>query len=505
MLPDRLLQDLRFATRALARDRSFTVVAVSMLAVGIAATVTAFTVTKAVLLDPLPFPDPERLVMVWERSASGDARVLTSTYNYIRWQARVQAFESLGAIAQVPMNVSGLGEAQQVDGLAVTAGFFDGLAVRPLLGRAVTADDERTQPARVIVLGHAFWQQYYGGATDVLGRMLIVNGSPREIVGVMPAGFAFPAARAVDLYGPLAVDVAAPPGGRNLLTVGRVKRGVSLAAARSDMERVVAQLVQERTPNLPAGSGASVVPLMDETVGPVRRILWVVFGAVACLLFLACANVANLLLIRAARRRPELALRTALGADRSRLLQQLAVESLLLTTCSGMIGLGAAGVIVPLIPGWLPPAFPLPRASEIAIDGSVVAVTLIVCTAIGLAFTLLPVFRAVPGRLSGALKAGARSSFTTHLRLRRTIVMLEVALAVVLVVAAALMGRSLSTLSSVDTGFTTEGVLTMPMLMVPARYGGPDPTRPVSFLNAVIDEVRPCPVSRARPPSTFFR
>src|SRR5262245_42320901 len=191
--------------------------------------------------------------MVWERAPDGQERNVTSVYNYIRWRDRAQSLESLGAIGQVPMNVSGLGPAHQIDGLAVTAGFFEALGIRPLLGRAIVSADERTRPPRVVVLSYGFWQQHFGGARDVIGKSLDVNGPPREGVGVMPAGFAFPAARTGQLYMPLVIDPSGPPGGRNLITVARMKQGLTLEAARSDMRAVVAQLVQEGTPNLPAG------------------------------------------------------------------------------------------------------------------------------------------------------------------------------------------------------------------------------------------------------------
>lgn len=494
MRMDRLRQDLRFALRSLSRDRSFTLIALTTLALGIAATATSFTVTKSVLLNPLAFPDPDRLTMVWEHSPSGNVRNLTSAYNYIRWRDRAQSFESIGAIAQGPVNVSGLGEAHQVDGLTVTAGFFDALGIQPLLGRAITRADERVAPARVIVLGHAFWQHHFGGALDVLGKRVSINGTPREIVGVMPAGFAFPAARAVQLYSPMFIDPAAQPGGRSLMTVARLRPGVTLEAARADMLRVVKGMIDEGTPNLPRGSAASIFALIDETVGPMRRILWVVLGSVACLLVLACANVANLLLIRASKRTPELAVRVTLGASHWRLVQQLAIESLVLTCAAGTIGLGLGAVLIPAIPAMFPPSFPLPRAAEIRIDWTIAAFTLLVCCAIGLAFTLLPVARIVQGRLAAALRSGARSALTAHTRLRRVIVMAEVAIALVLVFAAALMGRSLSTLTSVDTGLESSRVMTASLLMVPARYGGPgDRSRPVTFMDRVLDQIRTTP------------
>ena len=492
---ERLLQDLRFAVRSLSRDRSFALVSVVTLALGIAATVAAFAVTKSVLLDPLPFPEPDSLVMVWERSPQGLDRNVTSAYNYLRWRDRAQSFDSIGAIAQVPMNVSGLGPADQVDGLAVTAGFFDALGIRPLMGRAIVADDERIRPPRVVVLSYGFWQQRYGGARDVIGKSLDVNGGPREIVGVMPAGFAFPATRLGQLYLPLVVDPAAPPGGRNLITVARVKRGLTLEAARSDMRAVVARMIGERTPNLPAGWTASVYPLLDETVGPVSRILWVIFGSVTCLLILACANVANLLLIRAAKRAPELALRVSLGAARWRLVQLLAVDSVLVTLGAGAIGIGLARIAVAGMPLLFPPTFPLPRATEVRIDPSVAGLTVLVCGLVGLGFSLLPVVRIVQGRLAASLRAGAQSAFPAHTRLRRAIVTAEVALALVLVFAAALMGRSLSALANVNPGFRPDRVLSVSLLMVPARYAGPDCDRscPVTFLERVLDEIRALP------------
>ena len=492
MLRERLLQDLRFAARTLTRDRSFTLLAIATLAMGIAATIVSFAVTKAVLLNPLPFPEPDRLVMVWERAPGGDPRNVTSAYNYIRWRARTQAFDSFGAIAQVPMNVTGLGAAQQVDGLVVTAGFFEALGVRPLLGRAVRPGDELTVPARIIVLGYGFWQQHFGGALDVVGRTINVNGLPREIAGVMPQGFAFPAARAAQLFSPMVIDPAAQPGGRNLITVARLKPGVTVPTARADMERVVGQMIAERTPNLPPGWSASVFPLLDETVGAVRRILWVVFASVACLLLLACANVANLLLIRASKRTSELAVRAALGASRWRLVHQLAMESALLALAAGTIGLGIALAVAPAVPSLFPPAFPLPRAAEIVIDRSIVGFTLAVCAAITLTFTLLPVVRIVQDRLGGALRSGGRSAFGAQARLRRAVVMLEVAIALVLVFASALMGKSLAELASVKPGFQPDRVLTLSMRMVPARLGQ-DRTRPVTFLDRVLDEVRATP------------
>jgi putative ABC transport system permease protein len=482
---ERLFHDLRFAIRLLVRDPSFTFVSVATLTLGIAATVSVFAVLKAVLLNPLPFPEPDRLVLVWERTPSGEDHNLANAYNVLRWQSRNQTFDAMGAVMPLPMNITGLGDAEQVDGFATVGAFFDTLGVRALLGRTTNATD----PPSTVVLGYGFWQRRYGGARDVIGKMLMLQGFAHEIVGVMPAGFSFPAARAVEVYTPLPVDPSAPPAGRNLTTVARMKRGVALETARADMRRVVAQLIEEGTPRL-AGWSASVFPLLDETVTSVRRILWVVFGSVCCLLLLACANVANLLLIRASKRAPELAVRLALGAGRWRLVHQLAAESLLLMCIAGALGLALAYTIVPAIPSLFPMTFPLPRSSEIAIDGSIVVFTLVLCGGTALALSLLPILRIGRDQIGQSLRSGSRSAIAAHSRLRRAMVVTEAAIALVLVFAAALMGRSLVTLTNVDPGFKADHVLTLRMLMIPSKYRGP---ASIPFLRSVLEEVRATP------------
>jgi predicted permease len=484
MVRERVLHDIRFAIRLLMRDPSFTIVALTTLTLGIAATVSVYAVLKAVLLNPLPFPEPDRIVLVWERAPGGEDHNLANAYNVLRWQSRNQTFDAMGSVIPLPMNVTGLGEAEQVDGFGTVGGFFDALGVRALLGRTIDPTDSQT-----VVMSYGFWQRRYGGARDVIGKMLVLNGLPRKIVGVMPAGFSFPAARAVELYTPLPIDPAAPPGGRNLTTVARMKRGVALETARADMRRVVAQLIAEGTPRL-AGWSASVFPLLDETVSSVRRILWVILGSVACLLLLACANVANLLLIRASKRGPEMAVRLALGAGRWRLVHQLAAESLLLTSIAGVIGLALAYILVPAIPSLFPTTFPLPRSSEITVDVSIAVFALILCGGTALVISLLPILRIGHDHIGQSLRSSSRSAVAAHSRVRRAMVVAEAAIALVLVFAAALMGRSLVALTNVDPGFRADHVLTMRMLMIPSKYRGP---ASVPFLRRVLEEVRATP------------
>lgn len=487
MVRERFLHDLKFAARLLIRDMPFTAIAVAMLSLGMASTISSFAVMKAVLLNPLPFPEPERLVLIYERTPAGDERNFASAYNVLQWQARAQSFDSLAAVLPLPMNVSGVGDAEQVAGLATVGPFFEALGANALLGRTLTARDTPDS----VAISHAFWQQRFGSAPDVVGRAIVLNGRPRRIVGVMPAGFAFPAARAVQLYTPLPVDPAAPPGGRSLVGVARMKPGVALETARTDMRQVVAQLIAEHSPGVAPRWSASVFPLFDETVAPVRRVLWIVLASVGCLLLLACANVGNLLLMRASKRAPELALRAALGAGRWRLAHQLAAESLLLTLGAGAIGLAAAAVVVPVIPTFFPESFPLPRGTEIAVDRSIVVFTLFLCGAIALLFSLLPMLRVGRDHFADWLRSGGRTSRASNARLRRVLVVAEAAIALVLVFAATLMGRSLVQLYNVDTGFRSERVLSVGMLMLPTKYLAP--SAQVSFLQSVLEEIRSTP------------
>jgi predicted permease len=486
---ERVAQDVRFALRTLRRDALFSTAALVTLAVGIAATVSMFAIVNALLLQPLPFPDPDRLMMVWERTPQGQPRNVVSAPNFVDWRARNQVFDDIGAISQIPLNVTGLGEAEQVDGVRVTAEFFRALGVSPLLGRPVLSGEDVAGGFRSVVLSYAFWQQRYGGSPAVLGRVLNVNGAAHEIVGVMPQDFYVPRVRA-DLFIPLPLNFASLPQGRNLLTIARLKAGVTREQAQADMDRVAGQLAAER-PRLNAGYTTSVIPLTEEAVGEMRRIVWVLFGAVACLLLLACANVANLFLIRASTRAQEMSVRLAIGAGRWRLVHQLMVESLVLTTIAGALGLWVAWLVVPAVPTLFPDSFPLPRGNELSIDAIVVLFAFATSLGIGVLFGLVPARHASRSNLSEALRGSGRTVRGSDARLRRGLVVVEVALAVVLVIGAGLMGRSLAELYSVNPGFDADRVLSMRMLLLPSKY--PDAETRVVFLREVLAAVRSAP------------
>lgn len=486
---DRVVQDLRFALRTLRRDAAFSIVALATLALGIAATVSVFAIVNAVLLRPLPFPDPDKLVMVWERTPHGDPRNLVSAPNFVDWRSRNQVFDHIGAISRVPLNVTGLGAAEQVDGVRVSAEFFGALGVAPLLGRVIRSGEDVAGGFKSLVLSYQFWQARYGASPAVLGRVLTINGAPHEIVGVMPATFYFPGVRA-ELFIPLPLDFTALPLGRNLITVARIKQGISRQTAQGEIERVAAQLAAER-PLLNAGYTASVIPLIDEAVGDTRRILWVLFGAVACLLLLACANVANLLLMRATTRSPEMAVRMALGAGRWRLVHQLIVESLVLTLAAGGIGLLVAWTIVPRVPAMFPPTFPLPRGSEVTLDGTALIFAVAVAIVVGIVFGVAPAMQTSGVNLADPIRAMGRTMTGRHARVRRGLVVVEIALAVVLVLGGGLMSRSLVQLYNVKPGFEVERVLSMRMLLLPSKYR--EPQKRVSFLRDVLDRISATP------------
>ncbi|MGH9162798.1 MAG: ADOP family duplicated permease [Vicinamibacteraceae bacterium] len=488
----RIAQDLRFAGRMLARSPAFTVVALCTLALGIGATTAIFTVVNGVLLRPLPFPEPDRLVVVRERSADVDPATPVSPQTYADWRARARPFERIAAVRHVPMNVVGRGEAEQLPCLQVTGDFFSILGVPPLLGRTIRSGEDVEGGARTVVLSHAFWQRRYGGSRAVLGRQISINEESHEIVGVMPAGFSFPGHHA-ELFVALQIGSPwAPLGdtGRSLSTVARVHRGAGLQTAQAELEAVTAQLARERS-WAKSDWSATIVPLIDQAVGSVRPALLVLFGAVLCVLLIACANIANLLLMRATARTREMTVRTALGAGRWRLVHQLAVECLLLAGAGGIAGVGLARIGVPIILSMFPETLPLPRAAEIGMDHRVLLFTMLVSIGAGLCFGLVPAFRVSGANAADALRSGGRTVVAGASRARALLVVTEVALALLLVIVAGLMARSLAHLYRTDLGFRPERVLTLQMGLFSSKYM--EPSRRVAVLDEILERVRALP------------
>jgi putative ABC transport system permease protein len=458
------MHDVKFALRMLRQNPAFTAVLLLALALGIGATTATFSVVHSVLLKPLPFAEPNRLVMVWERPPQGKATNVVQTGNFLEWRKRNRSFENIAAIMRLPINLAGEGEPVQVPGLFVTAGFFEILGVPPVIGRTIRPEDDVPGAPRVVVLSYGLWQRRFGGRADTIGQKVRIGGRT-EVIGVMPPGFEFPGMRA-DVYEPMQIraDQAARDG-RNFSTIARVRTGVSLAMAQTDMQAIAAQTAAER-PDINAKWSATVVPLLEHTVGDTRPTLYVLLGAVGFVLLIACANVSNLLLMRASKRRREILVRIALGAGRWRLLRQLTVESLLLAVSGGLLGFVLAWWGVPAIIRMLPVDFPLPRMREIAVDRGVLAFTMLVSLGCGVFFGILPALQADRARLNEGLHDGGRSGTAGNRTVRNSLVLTEVAVAVLLVIGAGLMVRSFILLNEVDPGFRPEHVLAFRMLLL---------------------------------------
>jgi putative ABC transport system permease protein len=486
---DDFAQDLRFAWRLLKRSPGFTLVAVTTLALAIGATTALFTVVNGVVLRPLRFPHPERLVVVWESSPFGNRTNTVQVQNYLDWRARNRSFERIALVQQIPLNLVGPAGAEQVRGLLVTGEFFDALGVPPALGRPIRRGDDVAGAPTVAVLGYGIWERWYGASPDVLGRKVPVNGNDVEVVGVMPPGFVLPGNPA-DVFVAYQIDPAgAARSGRSASTVARLRPGATFEAAQAEMTAIAAQTERER-PETNTRWGATVVPLREQAIGQVRRGLLVLFAAVVCVLLIACANIASLLIMRASARTREMTVRLALGAGRWRLVQQLVVESLLLAGIGGGLGLLLAQAGVPAIISMFPANFPLPRAEEIRVDRSALAWTAAVSIGAGLFFGLLPGLQAGRRGLVESLRAGGRVAAAGR-RVRSVLVVGEVTLAVVLVVAAGLLIRSLAHLYAIDPGFRAERVLTLPMLIVPTKYS--DAARRVALVQQMLERVRQIP------------
>jgi predicted permease len=466
---ERAVQDLRFALRMMRKNLAFTGLALAALALGIGATTAIFSVVNSVLLRPLPFPEPDRLMTIWENPPRSTHNNVVQSGNFLAWRERNHSFSEIAAMFPTGLNVEGQGDAVQVPGMRVTGGFFSVLGVQPLIGRGIRAEDTTSGAAPVVVLSYGFWQRRFGGHAGIVGQKILVATESTEVIGVMPPSFAFPMMPRTALFVPLKLDpVLALRDGRNYSTVARLRPGVTLGSARAEMHAIAAQLGIER-PNMDALWGATVLPLLERTVGETRTTLLVLLGAVFFVLAIACANVANLLLMRNSARQREMTVRIALGAGRWRLLHQLAMESLLLSLAGGALGFLLAMWGVPALVRMLPPDFPLPRMSEIAVDPGVLAFTFSISLACGLLFGIFPAMQLNRGRVSEGLQQRGRGGSIANRAVRHTLVVAEIALALLLVVGAGLMLRSFLLLHSVDPGFRTDHLLTFRMvLMAPA-------------------------------------
>ncbi len=484
-----LWQDLRYGARILAQHPGFTLVAVLTLGLGIGANTAIFSVINTVLLRPLPYAEPEQLMMVWESfPASPENHVMPS--NYIDWRTQNQVFSDLAAWTTQTVNLSSGGEPEKLDALTATANLIPLLGVEPLLGRTFSPEEDQPGASQVVVISYGLWQRRFGGSPEAIGNRLTLDAADYTIIGVMPQSFYFPE-RHQSVWLPLALsqeDLQARVAAHYLSITARGKSGVTPAQAQTEMSAVAARLA-EQYPQTNAVIGARVVPLKEQMVGNLRPALLVLFAAAGFVLLVACANVANLLLFRAALRQKEIAVRLALGAGRSRLLRQLLTESLLLAVCGAAFGLLLAAWGVSFLTSQMPERLAL--ATEVSMDGKVFAFTLVAAMLTGILFGLFPALQATRLNLNETLKEGGRDTARGRSGLRNLLVVSEVALALMLMVGAGLMLSSFLRLRQVDTGFAADHLLTMEIDPTFARY--PGQAALATFYDQVIEQVKALP------------
>jgi predicted permease len=493
--------EVRYAVRTLARAPRFTVVAAFTLALGIGATSSIFSAVNGVLLQPLPYPDSDRIVGLWHGAPDlGYDQFGTSPGIFHQYQSENQVYEAMGLYLALERNLTEEGDAERVPATASTHGLFEVLGVQPMLGRTYTAEEATEGGPSVVVLSHGLWQRRFGGTPDILGRTMQVDGYPNEIIGVMPPGFDFGGVdRKSDLWLPLHVDLEnGQPGTFSYQGVARLRPGVTPEVAVAQ-ETALLERVRERWADaeafinfLDAGGFHPIVHgLKEEVVGDMERPLWILLGTVGFVLLIACGNVANLFLVRAEGRQREMAVRAAMGAGRGRITGQFLAESLVLAGMGGVAGLAVAWWGTPLLLRMAPPE--LPRLDQISMDGSVLLFTLGVTALAALLFGMVPALRYdVPGLL-GVLRYAGRGTTEGRERhhLRNALVVGQTALAMVLLVGSGLLVKSFREIRQIDPGFDTEGILTFRLSLPDTEYPGAQ--QPAAFHQELLDRLRALP------------
>ncbi len=499
---DNLLQDLRFAFRMLIKNPGFTLVAALTLALGIGANTAIFSVVNGILFRPLPYADPERLSMVTIDRRDAGPRFTLSEADFLILHEQMQSFETLAAIRTERLNLTGVSEPERVAAMWVTADFFSTLGVPPVIGRGFARQEDRPGTPPVAVISHALWQQHFSGAPGALGRPITLNDQTYTVVGVMPPGFNF--LRAIDVWPILQLN---PPTRRppfSLWLVGRVKQGVGEGQLRAELAAMHDRVDTVYPDPQKTDWAFTAEPIKELITGSVRPALLVLLVAVGFVLLIATANVANLLLSRAATREREIAVRAALGAGRWRLVRQLLTESLVLAVLGGGLGLVLALWGIELLPVLEPGN--LPRLSEVRLDRGVLLFTTLTSLLSGVLFGLAPALQISRSRLSETLKDSGRSVTGTRVqqRLRGLLVVVQVTLAMMLLVAAGLMVKSFIRLQKLDPGFAPAGLLTVQLSLPDTRY--PEPHQRSAFFRELVERAGRLPgvvaasVSNSVPP-----
>ncbi len=500
-----ILQDIRYSARSLIKTSSFTAVAVIVLALAIGANTAIFTVVNAVLIRPLPYPNSDRLVMLWEtnpRFQIGIDTLPVTPGTFMDWREQGSVFEYVSALGVSRFNLSGSGEPERISGASVSPNFFRLMGIEPKLGRAFRDDEEKPGANKVVVISYALWQRRFSGAEDIVGKPMTLDGESYTVIGVAPEDFQFPRGHELpyfvgvssqtELWRPMTLTddfINRKRANHQLSVIAKLKPGVTQDQAQAEMNAIAARLEQAYSEN--QGIGAKVVSLSEQVVGNSRVALLVLMGAVALVLLIACANVANLLLTRSSARRKEIAIRTALGASRGRVVRQLLIEALLLSLASAIAGtlLSFWGVKAMLSLG----RETLPRASEVSIDVRVLGFTVAIALLTSLLFGLTPALQASKINLTEALKEGSRglSGGQRASRVRSVLVIAEVALSLVLLIGAGLMIKSLAHLLKVDPGFKANRALTMNIALLGSKY--PSLHQQIAFFEDVTHRVEALP------------
>ncbi|HYC61831.1 MAG TPA: ABC transporter permease [Thermoanaerobaculia bacterium] len=484
-----LVQDLRFSIRSLLRSPGFAMTAILVAALGVGANTAAFSLADFVLVRPLPFHQPDRLVKLWQSVPTG--RNELSPSNFRDWKTQSRSFAALGATTWRPANLVGMGDPRRVEMVLATPEVLPLMGVPALLGRHFTAAEARTESP--IVLSYALWQSQFGGDRGVIGRGVTLDGVPHTIVGVMPASFHYPR-RGVEAWAPLVFSGEDMEDRTNTYIegIGRLRKGVTFDQAKEELS-VIAKRLEQQFPVDNAGTGAFVMRLRDEVSERSKMLVIALCGAALCILLLSCANLANLFLARGAHRARELAVRSALGAGRDRLVRQLITESFVVAFLGGAAGVGLAALTVPLLSRLVPAG--LPTSESPSLDLRVLGVAALFMVITGLAFGVLPAMRASGGADLEALRSGVRSGGGRTQRLRATLVIVEIVASVVLLVSAGLLIRAIWNIQSTAPGFKPEHVLTLKTALPMPKYKTVD--RRAQFFTHVLDEVRALPGVKA--------
>jgi len=491
-----LIQDVRYGWRMLRKSPGFTVVVILMLALGIGANTAVFTILSATLLHPLPFDRPDELVQIWQTRTSGSFQKMEASYpNYLDMREHNQVFSRLGGYSNTSATLSGKDGAEQIALTVASSGFFEALGVQPMLGRTFAPAEDGAQEQTAVMLSYGGWQRRFGGDPHVVGKSLTLDGSLCTIVGVLPESFQFGPSRSTDIWRSLHLS-----GGmlarRNLYwfhPVGRLKPGTSLQQAQAGMQTLARQLeAQYQDSN--QGVGIRLVSLRDELVGSIRPVLIMLMASVGFVLLITCANVAGLLLARSVPRQREIAIRIALGAARGRIVRQLLTEGILLALVGGATGVLVASWAVPAILSALPKnqVASLPALLGLGVDRTVLLFSLGLSVVTGVLFGMAPALQIFNPHVSGTLQESGRSAVASpHLRLRNTLVVGEVSLAIVLLVGAGLMLNSLRHVLSVDPGFRTDHLLTLSLALPEKSY--PDDPRVQAFVRQLLQNTSRLP------------